>query len=173
MIGATSIPADRLELIFPAIEHEASVQYRLMEVADSRIAEAIEAGKNLYIRGGPEDDAVLCTEKETFRLRELVTSNMFLVAERDVVKGRALVVGKPTTTIEVSFLSRAPGIDQLAAALKAHPYDGATSEEQAFTGLDQLHCTRLYHVIQASDAEINQFLTEQGALVIKGNFDEN
>lgn len=168
MIGASLVPEDRLEVIFPTVEHEASVQYRLMEVADPRVAEAIESGKNLYIRGGPDDDAVLCTEKETFRLRELVTSNMFLVAEKDARNGRAFVVGKPTTTIEVSFMSRAPGIDQVAAALKAYPYNGATPEELAFAGLDQLHCTRLFHVIQASDAEINQFLTEQGALVIKG-----
>ena len=127
---------------------------------------AIEAGRKLFIRGGMDDDAVICTAEETFSLRELVTSNMFLVVEKD--GNRGLVVGKPTTTLEVTFMPRAPGIDKLDKALRAHPYNGSNAEEAAFTGVDELHVEKIYGSIPASSNEISDFLKTQGALVIRG-----
>jgi sister chromatid cohesion protein DCC1 len=169
MIGTSNeASASAMEIFFPSIEHEESVQYRLMEVNDHRILSAIESGKKLFIRGGMEDDAVICTEQETFNLRELVTSNMFLVVERDGSRGS--VVGTPTNTLEVTFLPRAPGIDKLCRALRAHPYNGVNEQEASFLGIDELHVKRLYGLIPASSKEISDFLQSQGALVIRGNW---
>lgn len=154
--------------------------YRLIEVSDNRIIWAIENGNNLWIRGGDEDDAVLCTETDTFRLRELVTSNMFLVVEKTKNNTEKLddleiensndligmVVGRPSTTLEVTHLVRAPGIDQLFTALHESPFEGG--EDESFSGNHLLHVTKLYQSVQASNVEIENFLRAQGALVIKG-----
>ncbi len=166
MIGASSNDAGSIDIFFPSIEQEDAVQYRLIEVNDPRILGAIESGKKLFIRGGMEDDAVICTEEQTFSLRELVTSNMFLVVEKEANRG--MVVGRPTSTLEVTYLPRAPGIDKLNKALRAHPYNGTSAEEASFTGVDELHVEKLYSVIPASSKEITDFLQSQGALVIRG-----
>lgn len=170
MIGTSSSDAQAVDIYFTTAEQEEAVSFRLMEVSDSRILNAIEAGNELFIRGGLDDDAVICTDSATFSVRELVTSNMFLVVEKEETKGT--VVGRPTTTLELSFMPRAPGIDKLKAALQAYPYNGATSEELAFSGVDELHVERLYGLIPASTTEISNFLRTQGALVIRGKFED-
>ena len=167
MIGTSTDVAPFVEIFFPSAEDGEAVQYRLIEVNDARILGAIEGGKKLFIRGGLDDDAVICTETETFSLRELVTSNMFLVVEKEA-EHRGMIVGKPTTTLEVSHLARAPGIDKLNSILRANPYNGASLEEQSFTGIDELHVEKLFSLIPASSKEITDFLQSQGALVIKG-----
>ena len=151
--------------------------YRLLELSDSRLLAAFEDRKEMCIRGGVNDDAVLCTEDQTFRLRDMVTSNMFLVVETPPVGSSCgeltgQVVGKPQATLEATPLSRPPGIDQLISALNSSPYNGGSNlgEDEEFAGNDCLHVSRLYENIQASAKEIEQCLKEQGALVINGTF---
>lgn len=150
-----------------------SSSYKLLELTDPNLLAAIEAGKDLWIRGKIEDDAVLCTETQTFRLRELVTSNMFLVVERPEngsnESSNGLVVGRPQATLEATPMTRPPGIDQLLKALNDAPYDGGMDEVD-FKGNDDIHVTRIYGNIQASAKEIEECLKQQGVMVIKGTF---
>lgn len=143
-----------------------SSSYKLLELSDPSLLSAIESGKELWIRGKVEDDAVLCTETQTFRLRELVTSNMFLVVEKDS-NMNGLVVGRPQATLEATPMTRPPGIEQLLKALNEAPYDGGMDEVD-FKGNDDIHVTRIYENIQASAKEIEECLKQQGVIVIKG-----
>ena len=145
--------------------------YRLLELSDPNLLAAIEAGKDLWIRGKVDDDAVLCTETQTFRLRELVTSNMFLVIEKSGAEldesHFGLVVGRPQATLEAVAMTRPPGIDQILKALREAPYNGGIDEEE-FKGNDDVHVTKIYENIQASANEIEECLNQQGVMVIKG-----
>lgn len=141
--------------------------YRLLELADPNLLSALEGKEELWIRGKSEDDAVLCTETQTFRLRELITSNMFLVVEKSIHGASGMIVGRPSATLETSLLTRPPGIDQLIKALNEVPYNGGVEDE--FRDNDLIHVTRIYENIQASSKEIEDCLKEQGAMIIKGN----
>lgn len=140
--------------------------YRLLEVADPHLLSTLEEKKSMWIRGGTDDDAVLCTETKTFRLRELVTSNMFLVIEKEKEGLSGMVVGRPSGTLEVTAMSRPPGIDQLLKALNESPYNGGLDEE--FQGNDLIHVEKIYENVQASFKEIEECLKQQGVMVIKG-----
>lgn len=151
-------------------ESESSSTYRLLELSDPNLLAAIEGGKELWIRGKVDDDAVLCTENQTFRLRELVTSNMFLVVEKSFSESGAaagLVVGRPQATLEATAMTRPPGIDQLLKALNDSLYNGGVDEDD-FKGNDDIHVTKIYENIQASSKEIEQCLKQQGVMVING-----
>ena len=146
--------------------------FRLLELSDPSLLAAIEGGKDLWIRGNVDDDAVLCTDSQTFRLRELITSNMFLVVEKSeseesMEASIGLVVGRPQATLEAAVMGRPPGIDQLLKALNEVPYNGGIDEEE-FKGNDAIHVTRIYENIQASAKEIEECLKQQGVMVIKG-----
>jgi hypothetical protein len=140
--------------------------YRLLEVADPHLLNTLEENRNMWIRGGPDDDAVLCTETQTFRLRELVTSNMFLVIEKEKERLSGIIVGRPTSTLEVMSMSRPPGIDQLLKALKESPYNGGLDDD--FQGNDLIHVEKIYENVQASFKEIEECLKQQGVMVIEG-----
>ena len=149
--------------------------YRLLEVTDPNLLNALEEKKDLWIRGRQDDEAVLCSDTQTFKLRELITSNMFLVIEKsqdlnaNANKFIGTVVGKPSATLEATLMIRPPGIDQLIKALKDSPYNGGISgEDEDFHGNDFIHVTRIYENVQASFKEIESCLGEQGAIVING-----
>uniref|UniRef100_A0A0K0D3Z0 Sister chromatid cohesion protein DCC1 n=1 Tax=Angiostrongylus cantonensis TaxID=6313 RepID=A0A0K0D3Z0_ANGCA len=52
--------------------------YRLMEVT-KEVAESVAVGEKLVFRGRDEDAVVLCTESETYSVKEIETSNTLLV----------------------------------------------------------------------------------------------
>ena len=142
--------------------------YRLLELADPHLMSAIEKQETMWIRGGVDDDAVICTQNKTFLLRELVTSNMFLVVEADRESNCGLVVGRPSGTLEATFLTRPPGIDKLIKALNEAPYNGGNDDE--FGGNPSLHIQTIYENIQASSFEIEECLKSQGVMVFNSKF---
>lgn len=141
--------------------------YRLLELTDPNLLAAVEQKNELWIRGGVEDDAVLCTENQTFRLRELVTSNMFLVVEKSEDGSSGIVGGRPSATIEATLMVRPPGVDQLLKALNESLYNGGIEDEE-FKGNDLIHVEKIYENIQASTKEIEDCLKQQGVMVING-----
>lgn len=152
-------------------ESSPTSSYNLLELSDPNLLAAIETGKDLWIRGKIDDDAVICTDSQTFRIRELVTSNMFLVVEKpktEVIESSiGSVVGRPQGTLEVMVMNRPPGIDKLLKALNEAPYNGGLDEVD-FKGNDDIHVTRIYENIQASAKEIEECLKQQGVMVIRG-----
>lgn len=150
--------------------------YRLLELADPKLLAALEEGRELCIRGGLNDDVVLCTENQTFQLRELVTSNMFLVVEKEENNSGdgklGIVVGRPSATLEATLLTRPPGIDQLIKALNEAPYNGGLEDEE-FKPNDLIHVTRIFENVQASSQEIEECLKKQGVMIIKGKRTRN
>lgn len=148
------------------VDGDISNSYRLLEVADPHLLSTLEQQKDLWIRGGADDDAVLCSDTQTFRLRELVTSNMFLVIEKPFDSNNGMVVGRPSGTLEATALSRPPGIDQLLKALNEAPYNGGSDDE--FGGNDLIHVDKIYENVQASFKEIEECLKHQGVMIIKG-----
>ena len=151
---------------YSGFEGESSCSYRLLEVSDPHLMSTLENKKDMWIRGGKDDDAVLCTENQTFRLREMVTSNMFLVVDKSDCGNKGTIVGRPSATLEATVMSRPPGIDQLLKALNESPYDGGIDEE--FSGNDSLNVVKIYENIQASSKEIEECVKEQGAMIISG-----
>lgn len=163
-----SIIETRISINFP--EEEADNNngccYKLLEVANPHLLNTLEENNNMWIRGGTDDDAVLCTETQTFRLRELLTSNMFLVIEKENEELSGMVVGRPSGTLEATIMSRPPGIDQLLKALNETPYNGGIDGE--FQGNDLIHVEKIYENVQASFKEIEECLKQQGVMVIEG-----
>ena len=157
-----------ISIKFPEESNETgSSSYRLLELADPNLLAICEGNNDLYIRGRADDEAVLCTDNQTFLLRELITSNMFLVVEKDSYGSSGLIVGRPSGTLEVTALARPPGIDQLLKALKDAPYNGGIEDED-FKDDEVIHVTKIYENVQASSKEIEECLKEQGVIIIKG-----
>ncbi|KAJ3322649.1 Sister chromatid cohesion protein DCC1 [Boothiomyces sp. JEL0866] len=50
------------------------------------IAKRVEAGDEFHFRGNPNDEAVLCTENKTFKIRYAETSNLMLVLNGPIEK---------------------------------------------------------------------------------------
>ena len=141
-------------------ESESSSTYRLLSYLILIYWLQLRVERNYGLEAKVDDDAVLCTENQTFRLRELVTSNMFLVVEKSFSESGAaagLVVGRPQATLEATAMTRPPGIDQLLKALNDSLYNGGVDEDD-FKGNDDIHVTKIYENIQASSKEIEQCL---------------
>ena len=163
-----SIIDTRISINFPEekVDNNSVFCYKLLEVTDPHLLNALEEKNNMWIRGGVDDDAVLCTETQTFRLRELVTSNMFLVIEKEKEELSGMVVGRPSGTLEATIMSRPPGIDRLLKALNEAPYNGGIDGE--FQGNDLIHVEKIYENVQASFKEIEECLKQQGVMIIEG-----
>ena len=167
MLAGSAIDS-RIAIRYPEdnFNNHNEVCYKLLEVADPHLLNALEEKKSIWIRGRADDDAVLCTETQTFRIRELVTSNMFLVIEKEKGMLNGTVVGRPSGTLEVNLLPRPPGIDQLLKALNETTYNGGIDEE--FQGNEFTNVEKIYENVQASFKEIEDCLKQQGVMVIKG-----
>ena len=65
--------------IFVEPTFTANSSLKLLDLPDD-LAKQVLSGRTVFIKGGPEDDLVLCTEDSTFSLRFVESSNTMLLA---------------------------------------------------------------------------------------------
>ena len=91
VVHAKLDPADLLpqsQTLYFADELLDQDSVRLMEV-DKHLADALEAGQTLVLRGREDDGAVLCTQDKTYDVKEAETSNSLLVLDDLAFSDRA------------------------------------------------------------------------------------
>ena len=54
---------------------------RLIEV-DPTLAQKLQVGQSLVLKGQPDDNVVLCTDDKTYEIKEAETSNSLLILDR-------------------------------------------------------------------------------------------
>ncbi|KAI7852430.1 sister chromatid cohesion protein Dcc1 [Circinella umbellata] len=154
------------ELIYSNDFHKGT--YSLIELSNDKIAEAIESSGELVIKGLPEDEAVLCTHDQTFSLRQVNTSNSLLLARKELSNDSILhVIDDLSHTIEViPCLARLTRIDDLLQPTK---YAGEAVEHKN-ANKEQYSYQELLSIIQASEAELRQGLSERNAFELNGKY---
>ena len=135
--------------------------YKLLELSDETLRRAVNEGGALCIKGGHDDEAVLCTDDATFRIRAVHTSNLHMLLREDTIEAMT------TNTLEASRMP--PALERLHEWLAECPYEGPDNDGEEGR-LERLHCERLFREIQASDVEIQRALTECGASRLNGHY---
>ena len=151
---------------------EQSNPLRLLEVADGNLLRAIKEGKeylqydNLYssslrlqIRGQPDEEAVITTDSQTFRLRLVETSNTLLILDKKGQDDDLKVVAMGGSLLEaVPMIGK---IDRLEQLLRKHPYAGPEDPLQLEQDFDSLQLSRL---------EAERALESLQAVLIDGHY---
>ncbi|KAI8140627.1 sister chromatid cohesion protein Dcc1 [Fennellomyces sp. T-0311] len=138
--------------------------YRLIELSDEKIAKAIESSGELVIKGLPEDEAVLCTEDQTFSLREVDTSNSLLLARTESPNDQNLhVLDDLSYTIEaIPCLARLGRINEL---LQPTQYAGRAAEANLENKVQYTY-EDLLSIVQASEVELQRGLAERNTFIL-------
>lgn len=145
----------------------------------------------MYIPGQPDDEAVLTTDTQTFRLRQVETSNTHLLLKNpprptdnqnnitSSISGYSVVAMSSTNLLEaIPIIGRTDKLEQL---LWRHPYAGPEemTDVDADDGgsggsgtayLADLHQDRLFGQIQSSRREIEGALRGLQAVLIDGHY---
>jgi sister chromatid cohesion protein DCC1 len=86
---------------------------------------------SLAIKGGPEDDAVLCTSDRTYNIRSVTLSNSVLVVSPcpDVGASEHRVVVQDSLNELLELVPAIPRLHRLNALLKEHQWEEGHEEE--------------------------------------------
>nr|CAG4650321.1 EOG090X09TV [Sida crystallina] len=152
-----------------------SKQVKILEVTKDTL-QYINSGENLYIKGGENPTAVICTNSITFELKEAETSNSLLLMPTldeattvEEVEGHVLknqqVYGVYHTYYEMKKVK--PRLASLRNILLRHAYKGKEVEDGELLGIT---FSELKKTIQASESEIFNRLNELQAVKIKGTW---
>lgn len=155
--------------------HNCSEQYKFLEV-DKQLANCLETGQILYIKGDDEENAVLCTEDKTYDLLECETSNSLLLVKglqfnEDVRnETRRQIFDVSTIGVFYKYLSPIPGkpkLKKLKHLLNKTAYKGPEME-YTIKSEDLYTIEDLQSVIQASNEELKQTLKDLNTITING-----
>nr|SVE77128.1 EOG090X09TV [Daphnia lumholtzi]SVE77732.1 EOG090X09TV [Daphnia lumholtzi]SVE78360.1 EOG090X09TV [Daphnia lumholtzi]SVE78989.1 EOG090X09TV [Daphnia lumholtzi] len=149
---------------------------KLIEVSKGTL-EYINSGECLFLKGNEDDHVIICSNSNTFELKEAETSNSILLMPT-LLEGKLLedtgyrtlmqqkVFGVYHTYYEMR-LTR-PKLQSLRNALAKYPYKGKNSEiTKEVVGLS---FTELKMMIQASEEEIINQLQEMPAVKVRGKW---
>jgi len=148
-----------------------SSTYRLLEVPNDLLAQLkADPSKSLVIKGRPEEEALLCTDNQTFAVRLAVSSNTLLLvppSTRKNEEGEEIldVVASITSHYELSKV--APRLHTLKGILEATAYHG-TDEEESFDKTKLCTFEELSRQVQASNEELREKLREINAMELNG-----
>jgi len=127
---------------------------------------------SLMIKGGPEDDAVLCTSDRTYNIRSVMLSNSVLVVSprSDVDGSEDQVVIRDSLNELLELVPTVPKLHRMNVLLKGHEWeegheeDGSesfsTAKRKRFT-LDEARME-----LQASEQQLAQVLEQKHVLII-------
>nr|SVE73685.1 EOG090X09TV [Daphnia atkinsoni] len=153
-----------------------SKKVKLLEVSKDTL-EYISSGECLFIKGGEDAHVIICSNSNTFELKEAETSNSLLLmpslthgkliedtGSRTLMKQEAF--GVYHTYYEMRLTK--PKLQSLRNALAKYPYKGKNSElTKEAVGLS---FAELKSVIQASEEEIINQLQEMPAAKVRGKW---
>lgn len=85
---------------------------------------------SLMIKGGPEDDAVLCTANKTYNIRSVTLSNAVLVVSPDVDGSEDQVVIQDSLNELLELVPTVPKLHRMNILLKEHVWEEGQEEEE-------------------------------------------
>lgn len=155
--------------------HNCTEEYKLLEL-DKNLADHLEKGEQLLIKGSDDENAVLCTKDKTYDLLECETSNSLLLVNglrfpADIKSAEQRQILDVTITgIFHTYLSPVPGrpkLRKLKELLLKSAYRGPELEYQIIPS-DLYTLENLQSVIQASNEELENVLKDLNVIVIDG-----
>lgn len=151
---------------------------------EQNTCDALQSGMPLTIRGLENDTAVLCTDKETYDLKECKTSNSLILMEnlessKDALEQYNLdqtenleVVERKAICLKSSYLElkrKIPDITRLREYVNQSPYKGPEHEEN-YSNVKLYSLVDFLDIIPASEGEIISNLKDLGACCIDGKY---
>jgi sister chromatid cohesion protein DCC1 len=119
-----------------------SEDFKLLEVDERILKELLQDG--LTIKGGPDDEAVLCTSAATYAIKYVSTSNTVLLippsekitnGNNDDGMGFTMAQVVATSSGHLELVETAPQLDNLKTLLNQRPYvedlEGGQVREEA------------------------------------------
>jgi sister chromatid cohesion protein DCC1 len=88
---------------------------------------------SLMIKGGPEDDAVLCTSDRTYNIRSVMLSNSVLVVSprSDVDGSEDQVVIRDSLNELLELVPTVPKLHRMNVLLKGHEWEEGHEEDDS------------------------------------------
>ncbi|XP_052777613.1 sister chromatid cohesion protein DCC1-like [Mya arenaria] len=157
-------------------EHLDSESFRLLEL-DKAVLEAIENGEKVVLRGDKEDCAVLCTDSQTFEVKQGEISNAMLILPNIHFGPELSTNDEPSVRYnEVNSVMHSffelrpvkPRLAKLRQLLEKNPYSGQAEEGDDDHQGKKFTFNELLDLVQGSENEINTALHKMQALIIDG-----
>jgi sister chromatid cohesion protein DCC1 len=153
-----------------------SEDFKLLEVDERILKELLQDG--LTIKGGPDDEAVLCTSAATYAIKYVSTSNTVLLippsekitnGNNDDGMGFTMAQVVATSSGHLELVETAPQLDNLKTLLNQRPYvedleGGQMQEDEPLEGL--YSWDDLTTMVQASDRQLKEALKALNAVQI-------
>ena len=135
-------------------------KFRLIEVPNVELLKGIESGEKLEIKGGDNEDVVLCSKKSTYSLKKVENSNTQYLTplNSDSIEGDVKAFYELNLT--------KPRLNQITDALQHALYNGENSASIDSSKL--ITKKELFSNTQASSEEINASLSQLGVIEIDG-----
>ncbi|KAI0305572.1 sister chromatid cohesion protein Dcc1 [Multifurca ochricompacta] len=162
-----------IEIIF-APQQEPIGSFRLLELS-SDLCKQIESSNisdlNFAIKGGPDEDAVLCTSERTYNIRSVALSNSVLVMSPSPNPNRSKdqVVIQDSLNELLELVPTIPKLHRFKALLKEYIWEEGQEEEDDNLGVTTQKGVTLDQAraeFQASEQELVQALKEKHVLII-------
>ncbi|CAO3692680.1 unnamed protein product [Umbelopsis ramanniana] len=143
---------------------------KLLELPPDLLEELTTNSAPLYIKGATDEEAVLCTKKKTYSVRQVNLSNSLLLASHSQ-DGQVPVYNiKDSQFSTIELLPCLPRIEKLDTILNHTMYTGPENES-AIQAKGQLYTyDNLLTLIQASEQELQQELNRRHAVIIDGYY---
>ncbi|KAF8482774.1 sister chromatid cohesion protein Dcc1 [Russula ochroleuca] len=168
-----------VEIRFPA-DQVCSGSFRLLELPPDlcRLIESSVDDPSLMIKGGPEDDAVLCTSDKTYNIRSVTLSNSVLVVSPvpHIDGGEDQVIIQDSLNELLELVPAVPKLHRMNVMLQEHEWEEGYEEEDEDESLEGIFKAKRKRFtledaqieLQASEQEIAQALKEKHMLIIDG-----
>ncbi|KAH9056583.1 sister chromatid cohesion protein Dcc1 [Lactarius vividus] len=163
-----------VEIRFPP-EQGPLGSFRLVELPPDlcKLIESSTGELKLAIKGGVDDDAVLCTSERTYNIRSVVLSNSVLVISppSDADGNSDQVVIQDSLNELLELVPTVPRLHRLNTLLKEHVWEeGHEEEDENFGAANQKRFTvdQARAELQASEQELTQALREKHVLILDG-----
>ena len=150
--------------------------YKLLELPCS-VLDSFQNGESIVIRGELQDEAVLCTEKETFDLKLADTSNTLLLTPNTLLPktpefecSERIRENEICGCISVYYelRHRQPKLQKLRKLLEETAYKGKGFEKKMKDSFVRFTLEDLQENVQASENELKEGLKKLQALEIDG-----
>eukprot|EP00912_Choanoflagellata_sp_UC4_P002275 UC4_evm10s1434 len=155
--------------------------YKLMELPKD-VMDALSSTTShqsygtVVFKGGPNDDAVLCTEEKTYGVKSADTTNSLLLLESTnggnpmdfSLSEPKCLVGKTDFYLELTEIP--PRLEKLKAMLSKNFYSGPFQEKSSGDGGTTYGWDDLVAELQASDQEIRSCLENLNAVSVDNKF---
>ncbi|KFM81496.1 Sister chromatid cohesion protein DCC1, partial [Stegodyphus mimosarum] len=139
------------------------------------LKEQVTGKKVLTIRGDLEDTAVICTENQTFEIKEVETSNSLLLMPELILPEKCQDKEEKVVEQNISGVFHnyyevrpfKPNFRKLRIMLERNAYRGKEYEEENL--YDKVTVESLLDIVQASEGELKAALVEMPTCIIDGS----